>query len=53
VVLEDLNVRGMLKNRKLSKAISRQGWRAFRTLCGAKDAFKGVAVYRAPDKKLA
>ncbi|WAS04738.1 transposase [Gloeomargaritales cyanobacterium VI4D9] len=26
VVLEDLNVRGMLKNRKLSKAISRQGW---------------------------
>jgi transposase, IS605 OrfB family, central region len=36
VVLEDLNVRGMLKNRKLSKAISRQGWRTFRTLCEAK-----------------
>jgi len=36
VVLEDLNVRGMLKNRKLSKAISRQGWRAFRNLCEAK-----------------
>jgi hypothetical protein len=26
VCLEDLNVSGMLKNRKLSKAISRQGW---------------------------
>ena len=36
VVLEDLNVRGMLKNRKLSKAISRQGWRRFRTLCKGK-----------------
>jgi len=36
VCLEDLNVRGMLKNRKLSKAISRQGWRAFRNLCEAK-----------------
>jgi putative transposase len=36
VVLEDLNVRGMLKNRKLSKAISRQGWYLFRTLCGSK-----------------
>jgi len=36
VVLEDLNVQGMLKNRKLSKAISRQGWRMFRNLCKAK-----------------
>jgi len=36
VVLEDLNVRRMLKNRKLSKAISRQGWRTFRNLCEAK-----------------
>ncbi len=36
VVLEDLNVQGMMKNRKLSKAVSRQGWRTFRTLCEAK-----------------
>ncbi len=36
VALEDLNVRGLLKNRKLSKAISRQGWYTFRTLCEGK-----------------
>jgi putative transposase len=36
VVLEDLNVSGMVKNRKLSRAISQQGWREFRTLCEAK-----------------
>ena len=27
---------GMVKNRKLSRAISQQGWREFRTLCEAK-----------------
>ncbi len=32
IVLEDLNVSGMVKNRKLSKAISDLGWRQFRTL---------------------
>ncbi len=32
IVLEDLNVSGMLRNRKLSKAISDLGWRQFRTL---------------------
>ncbi len=36
IVLEDLNVSGMVKNRKLSRAISQQGWREFRTLCEAK-----------------
>ncbi|XZN88853.1 MAG: RNA-guided endonuclease InsQ/TnpB family protein [Microcoleus sp.] len=36
IVLEDLNVSGMLKNRKLSKAISQQGWYEFRALCEAK-----------------
>jgi len=36
IVLEDLNVSGMVENRKLSRAISQQGWREFRTLCEAK-----------------
>ncbi|WP_414622870.1 RNA-guided endonuclease InsQ/TnpB family protein [Calothrix sp. CCY 0018] len=36
IVLENLNVSGMVKNRKLSRAISLQGWREFRTLCEAK-----------------
>jgi putative transposase len=36
IVLEDLNVSGMVKNRKLARAISQQGWYEFRTLCGAK-----------------
>ncbi|MDH6058937.1 transposase, partial [Chrysosporum bergii ANA360D] len=35
-VLEDLNVSGMLKNRRLSRAISQQGWQQFRTFCEAK-----------------
>jgi len=36
VVLEDLNVSGMVKNRQLARAISLQGWREFRVLCEAK-----------------
>jgi putative transposase len=36
ITLEDLNVSGMVKNRKLSRAISLQGWREFRVLCEAK-----------------
>ena len=36
IVLEDLNVSSLVKNRKLSRAISQQGWREFRTLCEAK-----------------
>lgn len=32
VILEDLNVSGMIKNRKLSRAISDLGWRQFRTM---------------------
>ncbi len=36
VALEDLAVSGLVKNRKLSKAISRQGWYTFRALCEGK-----------------
>ncbi len=36
IALEDLNVSGMLKNRKLSRAISQAGWREFRTICESK-----------------
>ncbi len=36
IVLEDLNISGMIKNRKLSRAISQQGWYEFRILCEAK-----------------
>jgi putative transposase len=36
MILEDLNVSGMVKNRKLSRAISQQGWYEFRVLCEAK-----------------
>jgi len=36
ITLEDLNVSGMVKNRKLARSISQQGWREFRTLCEAK-----------------
>lgn len=36
IVLEDLNVSGMMKNRKLARAISIQGWSMFRTLCEGK-----------------
>ena len=36
IALEDLNVSGLLKNRKLSRAISQAGWREFRTMCEAK-----------------
>ena len=32
IVLEDLNVSGMVKNRKLSRAISDLGWRSFRNM---------------------
>jgi putative transposase len=41
IVLEDLNVSGMVKNRKLSRVISQQGWREFRVLVEAKAAKYG------------
>lgn len=36
VVLEDWHGRGMLKNRRLSKALSQQGWGLFRGWCEGK-----------------
>ncbi|MGD1713901.1 RNA-guided endonuclease InsQ/TnpB family protein [Dapis sp. BLCC M172] len=36
IILEDLNVSGMVKNRKLSRAISDLGWRQFRTFLEGK-----------------
>ncbi|MGD1702664.1 RNA-guided endonuclease InsQ/TnpB family protein [Dapis sp. BLCC M229] len=36
IVLDDLNVSGMVKNRKLARAISDLGWRQFRILTEAK-----------------
>ena len=36
IALEDLNVSGLVKNRKLARVISLQGWREFRVLCQGK-----------------
>jgi putative transposase len=36
IILEDLNVSGMVRNRRLARSISLQGWREFRNLCEAK-----------------
>ena len=41
IVLEDLNVSGMIRNRKLSRAISDLGWRSFRTMLEAKALMYG------------
>ena len=41
IVLEDLAVSNMVKNRKLSRAISDLGWRSFRTMLEAKSGMYG------------
>lgn len=38
VCLEDLNVSGMVRNRRLARVISQQGWREFRTMLESKAA---------------
>ncbi|NES87853.1 MULTISPECIES: RNA-guided endonuclease InsQ/TnpB family protein [Okeania] len=52
VILEDLNVSGMVKNRKLSRAISDLGWRQFRTFLEGK-ALKYGRGFRVIDRWLA
>jgi putative transposase len=49
IALEDLNVSGMVKNRRLARAISMQGWREFRVLCEAKSEKFG-RVFNAIDR---
>ena len=44
VMVEDLNVSGMIRNRKLSRAISDLGWRQFRTLLEGKGIRYGRVV---------
>lgn len=44
VVMEDLNVSGMVKNRKLARAISQQGWSQFVTLLKYKGIMYGREV---------
>ncbi len=52
IVLEDLNVSGMIKNRKLSRAISDLGWRQFRTFLEGK-ALKYGRDFRVIDRWIA
>ena len=44
VVIEDLNVRGMMKNRHLSKAVSRQGFYEIRRQLEYKCKFNGIEI---------
>ncbi|OCS82842.1 IS200/IS605 family element RNA-guided endonuclease TnpB [Caryophanon tenue] len=48
IVMEDLRVKNMLKNRKLAKAISEMSWAQFRTYIEYKAAWKGRDVIIAP-----
>lgn len=48
IVFEDLNVRGLLKNHKLARAISDAGWRSFVTVCEQKAAMYNRCVIKVP-----
>ena len=43
-MLEDLNVRGMMKNRHLSKAVQQQGFYEFRRQMKYKSAYSNIPV---------
>ena len=47
IVAEDLNVRGMMKNRHLSKAIGEQGFNLFLIILAYKCAFYGIEFEKA------
>ena len=47
VVVEDLNVRGMMKNRHLSKAIAEQGFSTFATILAYKCLLYGIELVEA------
>ena len=44
VVIEDLNVKGMMRNRHLSKAIAKQGFCEFRRMLAYKCQLKGIEI---------
>ena len=44
--MEDLNVRGLVKNRRLAKAIAATGWGAFRRMLEYKGKWYGSYVYK-------
>ena len=44
IVLEDLNVKGMMKNRHLSKAVQQQGFYEFRRQIEYKSAWNNISV---------
>lgn len=48
MVIEDLRVKNMLRNRKLSKAISEVSWAKFRTMLEYKAQWKGRDIIVAP-----
>jgi putative transposase len=46
VVVENLNVTGMMKNRRFSKSIGQTGWSSFVGFCSYKLAYQGGSVFQ-------